>query len=202
MRSPGVTAGLLPHSPPYPPRRWAAAAGLAVALHLAMFWRVPDAPQGSAVAGGEVEDPGAAAVPAVPATSVLELSLSKAAPEASAAPVKPAMAIAAADAEGGVIPAVEGSQQTAAGRQQYYARLRAHLQRFRRVPPDAAQQQGRAVVAFSVAADGSVAAVRLVRSAGNPALDAEALALIRRAEPLPSPPGAQRLQLSVPIQFE
>ena len=73
--------------------------------------------------------------------------------------------------------------------------------------PEAAQhrhQQGIAQVFFSLDRQGRVIDSRVVRSSGASALDDEALALLRRAQPFPPPPpelpGA-RVDVSVPIRF-
>lgn len=97
-------------------------------------------------------------------------------------------------------------QQGGGGHDGYYARLRAHLQRFRRPPAhpagaDAALH-GTAVVAFDVGANGQLSGIRLQHSAGDAALDAEALALAHRASPVPRPPQGVPLSLSVPVVFE
>jgi protein TonB len=53
--------------------------------------------------------------------------------------------------------------------------------------------RGEAVIAFEVAADGSLAHASVARSSGAPALDSAALAFVRGAAPFPPPPdGAQR----------
>ncbi len=62
--------------------------------------------------------------------------------------------------------------------------------------PEAARDRearGVAVVRFSITAGGEVASVSIAQSAGDPALDAEALATVRRASPFAAPPtGAPR----------
>jgi protein TonB len=82
----------------------------------------------------------------------------------------------------------------------------ALLERNKRYP-EAAQsrhQQGVAQVFFSIDRQGRVLNSRVVRSSGATALDDEALALLRRAEPFPPPPpelpGAH-VDLTVPIRF-
>ncbi len=52
--------------------------------------------------------------------------------------------------------------------------------------------------------DGRVLAARLARSSGNAALDAEALEMLQRAQPLPPLPSDQpgeSLEIAVPVNF-
>lgn len=80
--------------------------------------------------------------------------------------------------------------------------LMAHLNRHKRFP--AGGSAGTAVVAFTIDRGGRVVSARLVRSAGDRVLDAEAVGLVRRASPVPAPPanmGGGSLSLSVPIRF-
>ncbi|MCP2000858.1 energy transducer TonB family protein [Nitrobacter winogradskyi] len=82
------------------------------------------------------------------------------------------------------------------------AALMAHLNRHKRFPSGASQ--GVASVAFTIDRSGRVLSARLVRSAGDSALDAEAVSLPRRASPVPAPPsnvGGGSITLSVPIRF-
>jgi protein TonB len=81
--------------------------------------------------------------------------------------------------------------------------LIAHLNRHKRFPGGAAST-GTASVSFTINRSGAVLSARLVRSSGDPALDAEAVALPRRASPVPAPPsniGGSTVTLSVPIRF-
>ncbi|GAB1715845.1 MAG: outer membrane transport energization protein TonB [Nitrobacter sp.] len=81
--------------------------------------------------------------------------------------------------------------------------LMAHLSRYKRFPPGAAGT-GVATVAFTIDRSGRVLSARLVRSAGDAALDTEAASLPRRASPVPAPPpniGGGSITLAVPIRF-
>ncbi|ABE61632.1 outer membrane transport energization protein TonB [Nitrobacter hamburgensis X14] len=81
--------------------------------------------------------------------------------------------------------------------------LMAHLNRYKRFPPGAVGT-GVATVAFTIDRSGRVLSARLVRSAGDAALDAEAASLPRRASPVPAPPpniGGGSITLAVPIRF-
>src|SRR5437016_675146 len=66
--------------------------------------------------------------------------------------------------------------------------LVAQLERHKRYPPQAGGKVGEARLAFSIDRGGRVLASRIVHSSGSDALDREALALLRRAAPLPPPP--------------
>lgn len=77
----------------------------------------------------------------------------------------------------------------------------AHLNRLKRSPGGA---RGTATVAFSIDRNGTVKSARLVRSSGNSALDKEALALVRRASPVPRPPAnvpGNSLLMTAPVRI-
>jgi len=80
--------------------------------------------------------------------------------------------------------------------------LIAHLNRFKRFPNGASP--GTVQVAFSIDRGGRVLSARLVRGSGDTALDEEAVAMIRRASPVPAPPdgiGGSAVALAVPVRF-
>jgi periplasmic protein TonB len=82
--------------------------------------------------------------------------------------------------------------------------LVAQLERNKRYPPGAHGKVGEARLAFSIDRGGHVLTSQIVHSAGSEALDEEALAMIKRAAPLPAPPaGISEDQLSfvVPIRY-
>ncbi len=86
------------------------------------------------------------------------------------------------------------------------ARLAAHLERHRRYP-QAARASGRQGVAhlrFTIDRAGNVLDHQIVRTSGSADLDDAAIAMVRRASPVPSlPAGApDRLSLTVPVRFE
>jgi protein TonB len=80
--------------------------------------------------------------------------------------------------------------------------LVAHLNRFKRFPPGGST--GVATVAFTIDRSGRVVGASLVGSSGDAALDAEAVAMVRRASPVPAPPagvGGGSISLTVPVRF-
>jgi len=86
-------------------------------------------------------------------------------------------------------------------------KLALHLQRNKRYPAaaQARREHGTARVAFVVDRHGRVIESRLVKGTGSEALDHETLALLRRAEPLPTPPSdvpGTQFAFSVPFRFD
>jgi len=84
--------------------------------------------------------------------------------------------------------------------------LLKHLQQFKNYPSKARDrgEQGVVVLAFSIDRSGHVLARRIVNGSGHPDLDAEVLALVERAQPLPAFPPSMtqdQLDLTVPIRF-
>jgi protein TonB len=57
---------------------------------------------------------------------------------------------------------------------------------------------------FTLDRSGQIVSSRIIQSSGSPLLDEEAMAMIRRAAPLPAPPQqvpGTALSLAVPIKF-
>jgi TonB family protein len=97
-------------------------------------------------------------------------------------------------------PPTSVSLATASWQQSLVARL-AKLQRY---PAQARGVQGVVSLAFTIDRHGGVVSSRIVKSSGSAVLDAEALDLIKRAAPLPSPPADipdSDLSFVVPIRF-
>ena len=84
--------------------------------------------------------------------------------------------------------------------------LLRHLEEFKNYPLAARRrgEQGVALLAFSIDRNGHVTSRRIVKSSGYADLDAEVLALVERAEPMPAFPPSMtqaQLDLTVPIRF-
>jgi protein TonB len=105
-----------------------------------------------------------------------------------------------------VAPSPGASANVARVRASWEKALVKHLDRFKRYPEIARARgnQGEATVQFTVDRTGHVIAARVVHSSGSSALDEEALAVLKRADPLPAAPdqvGAATFDLTLPIQF-
>ncbi len=85
--------------------------------------------------------------------------------------------------------------------QSYLANLRAHLAAHRRALP-ASLGSAETIVSFALSASGQASAIRIEESSGMPLLDAAAIELIERAEPLPLPPASLSGRLLVPLRIE
>jgi protein TonB len=88
----------------------------------------------------------------------------------------------------------------------WQAQLLGHLQRYKRYPRAAQRrrQEGVAQVGFTVDRGGHAGDLRLVQASGHDTLDAEALATVRRAEPLPPPPAelsGDAVPVVMPVDF-
>lgn len=117
----------------------------------------------------------------------VEATASSAVPAPATAPLAP--------------PAPSASQAPA-----WQGMLLGRLQRAKRYPDGARgrREEGVASLTFSMSRDGQVLSARIARSSGSEELDAEALAMVRRAEPLPAPPAdvpGNPITLTVPVRF-
>jgi protein TonB len=114
------------------------------------------------------------------------------APTASGAP-SPAPSVAAPQPNPRAVAAWQGT-------------LLAHLARHKRYPRTSQDRGDQGVVhlRFTMTRQGRVLAQRIERTSGHAPLDAEALDLIQRAQPLPAPPAdmpGEQFDLLIPIQF-
>lgn len=100
-------------------------------------------------------------------------------------------------------PAPGAASASPAAAANWRGALIAHLNRHKRFPSGASP--GVVQVSFSIDRGGRVTSARLLRGSGDPALDEEAVAMIRRASPVPAPPdgmgGGGAVALAVPIRF-
>lgn len=103
-------------------------------------------------------------------------------------------------------PAPPAPTMSGETRQSYLARLLSYLNRYKRYPPEArsAHVTGVVLLHFVMDKNGHVTVAEINRSSGKAVLDAEALALMQRADPLPPIPadfGKETIDAIVPIEF-
>lgn len=85
-------------------------------------------------------------------------------------------------------------------RAEWQRAMQSHIARFKR----GASGSGRATVTFTIGRDGQVMSARLATSTGRADLDAEAVAMVERASPMPAPPPdlpGRTITLTIPITY-
>jgi periplasmic protein TonB len=85
----------------------------------------------------------------------------------------------------------------------YRGVVAAHLARHKQYPADSRSrgEQGSATVTFTIDGGGRVTRVSITRQTGIASLDAETVAMVRRASPFPAPPTGQAMSFTVPVSF-
>lgn len=86
---------------------------------------------------------------------------------------------------------------------QWNAQVVAHIRRYLRMP-SSVRRGGVAYVRFAVNSGGTVISASLARSSGDPAVDEAAVAVVRRASPVPAPPpsiAGGAINLDIPIEM-
>lgn len=85
----------------------------------------------------------------------------------------------------------------------YRNEVMSRLAAFKQYPESARARgaAGRAVVNFTIEANGRVGSVGLAHSSGVAELDAEVIAMVRRASPFPQPPRGAPHSFSAPVNF-
>lgn len=82
--------------------------------------------------------------------------------------------------------------------------LIGHLDRNKRFPAGATRREAEIVVTFTIDRTGKLLDARIDKGSGDPLLDAAALAMLRRADPLPAPPplvADDGLTFTLPVNF-
>jgi len=102
-------------------------------------------------------------------------------------------------------PPGEAGERVARILAKWQIKLVTHLEKFKRYPQDGKGAQGVANVAFTMDRSGKLVSSEISDSSGSTVLDAAALEMVRRAQPLPAPPpetGDAQLTQVVPIRFD
>jgi periplasmic protein TonB len=139
------------------------------------------------------DDPEVAAVQAAP-------SIESIAAEATAAPTSET----APEAPRSVAPALGTGESARRARATWQKELAVHLDKYKRYPGDRSSQSAEIVVGFVLDRTGHVLSARVVQGSGDPAFDEAALAMMRRADPVPPPPpmiADDGLSFTMPVIF-
>ncbi|WP_184715920.1 energy transducer TonB [Caulobacter sp.] len=158
----------------------------------------------AALAEAWVAPTAAPAKPAAPLDSDADARPASSAPAATAIAAK-AMTATAAKPPAGRSDA-DSVQAHAGSSNSYAARVRAWLESNKTYPKAARmrKQQGVVRVAFVIDRDGHVLDCRLVTPTGHALLDQEAMAMVRRSDPFPTPPHTvrgERIAMDAPVEF-
>jgi len=129
-----------------------------------------------------------------------EASEESAAAEATAVPKIAALP----EAPHTVAPAQGIGESARRARLTWQKELVAHFDRHKRYPAGHPARAAEIVVSFELDRTGHVLSSRVVRSSGDPAFDEAALAMLKRSDPVPSPPplvADEGLTFTLPVIF-
>jgi TonB family protein len=136
-----------------------------------------------------------------------DVTVSQTAPSAesaAAAAMAPPSSETAREATHSVAPAQGRSESDRRARATWQKELAAHLDRHKRWPSDRTHREARIVVAFVLDRTGHVVSASIAQSSGDASFDNAALAMMRRADPVPAPPALiadEGLSFSLPVIF-
>jgi protein TonB len=127
-------------------------------------------------------------------------SIESVASEATAAP----RAEAAKELPRSVTPAPGPGENVQRARTTWQKELAAHLARFKRFPAEGSRRTAEIVMSFELDRAGHVLSAAIVRGSGEASFDEAALAMLRRADPVPAPPARvadDGLVFTLPVIF-
>jgi TonB family protein len=110
----------------------------------------------------------------------------------------------AEDAPRSTAPALGAGQSAVRQRATWQKELAAHLDKYKRYPSDRVMQSAEVVVSFQLDRLGHVVSTQVVKGSGDAAFDNAAVAMLRRADPVPPPPplvADDGLTFSLPVIF-
>lgn len=110
----------------------------------------------------------------------------------------------AQEAPRSVAPVLGTGQSIQRLRATWQKELAAHLDKYKRYPGDRSHQNAEIVIIFALDRTGHVVSTNIAKSSGDSAFDDAALAMIRRADPVPPPPplvADDGLSFSMPVIF-
>jgi protein TonB len=103
-----------------------------------------------------------------------------------------------------VAPTLGSGESEQRARLTWQKELAVHLDKHKRYPSDRTQREARIVIAFVLDRTGHVLSASIAQSSGDASFDAAALAMMRRADPVPAPPALvadEGLSFTLPVNF-
>jgi protein TonB len=103
-----------------------------------------------------------------------------------------------------VAPSVGTGASERLARMTWQKELAAHFDKHKRYPSDRSQREAQPVVSFVLDRTGHVLSASIAQSSGDASFDAAALAMMRRADPVPAPPALiadEGLSFTMPVHF-
>ena len=108
------------------------------------------------------------------------------------------------EAPASVAPTQGAGESERRARLTWQRELAAHLDKSKRYPADRTQRDAQIVITFVLDRTGHVLSASIARSSGDASFDAAALAMMRRADPVPPPPALvadEGLSFTLPVNF-
>ncbi len=110
----------------------------------------------------------------------------------------------APEAPRSVAPALGTGESMQRARVTWQKELAAHFNKYKRYPSNRTTQRAEVIVSFLLDRVGHVHSTHIVQGSGDPSFDAEALAMLQRADPVPPPPplvADEGLTFTLPLYF-
>jgi periplasmic protein TonB len=104
-----------------------------------------------------------------------------------------------------VAPTLGTGESARRERATWQKELAAHLDKYKRYPPDRALQNAEVIVSFVLDRLGHVVSKHIVKGSGDSSFDAAALDMLQRSDPVPPPPplvADEGLAFSLPVIFQ
>ena len=108
------------------------------------------------------------------------------------------------EAPASVAPTQGAGESERRARLTWQRELAAHLDKSKRYPADRTHRDAQIVITFVLDRTGHVLSASIARSSGDASFDAAALAMMRRADPVPPPPALvadEGLSFTLPVNF-
>lgn len=110
----------------------------------------------------------------------------------------------APEAPHSIAPALGTGESIQRARVTWQKELAAHFNKYKRYPSNRTTQGAEVIISFVLDRVGNVLSKQILQGSGDPSFDAEALAMLQRADPVPPPPplvADEGLTFTLPLHF-